>query len=896
MSRNLPESNIKRTVTLAVSLGVYACGAVLNFESGAEDVKPSLASFVLPAGRLPTFSHKNRRLARALVRTRKRRKLAVRLLRLIISELCKQKQTSEVLSLDAGIDEALRGLLRNRGFSFELPSDILVSIPQEDFQMLRETADWQALLPDDPQRAAELLDQDVRLVLRLNSILLAEEDLEKRLSAFVGLDGSVKRLTAVYRNFALSVARYADALEAGRHSRKAYLNALPDRISSDSRLAQVADLVGGSRRLAKLVGNVSNLPLKTLRQYFNSPDMAAGDRWDYERFRHAIIAGVMRQRPTNDAEKHVRRSVLEHLSSSDILEALETLDPEMTIPPYESGINRNPPADMTLWLSTISLDKQYGEHWRDWAICFETAEPILGDELDRILSYPSRKRTEMTDIGSVRAAAVLQRVLDRARASDPYRIEALISDRMDDTASTGQAALTACLGSADEVLAFLNLARRYNDERKSAERGLRLPLDESLLEVAGIHPPLKKHVLPLLIGDVFGLDDRFGRQFLRTAVKLSAGDKTVSEVLENAAAFAREEQRSRFLSGQSDGTQTVKLFVKKTALEKQLESVQSVLAENASLQRVGMTPSNLRVLRSLATAARLGSLLSEDREGFLSTSVAAFLENLWRTRREAADVPAQCRRLPADPKPMRDRIFERLLKREAYETARFVVEEWRRCGLGSDNDVDFLLVLTERSSRIAADLERLKESPSAKSASREAASDERALIRRAERLEKAGSGISPATGKPISSVRLRRILTGSLPERALHHDINLLPLDVGDPPPSSLKLKELHPNYLKAVFKKDNFEEVEKLIEQRVSALVNTDRSLIRGFKNATEENACRHALLLDSNSSARLAVLRALADATAIKTGFASSRFARFFFDALNRLSDRSFRLSAPA
>lgn len=250
----------------------------------------------------------------------------MRLLRLFIAEICKRKPTSEDLLQDTGIDEAFRGLLRHRGFSFQLPSDILMRMSQGEFQVLRQAADLQALLPDDLQRTAELLDQDIPFVLKLNGILPSEEELEKQLSAFVGRGTEVKRLTAVYRDFGLAVSRYAEALDEGRHSRKAYLSSLADRISSDSRLVPIVNLIGGSERLAKLIGNVSNLPLKTLRQCFNPPDMATGDRWDHERVRRAIISGVLRQRPTNDSERRVRQIVLKDLSRPPRLHAAKRHD------------------------------------------------------------------------------------------------------------------------------------------------------------------------------------------------------------------------------------------------------------------------------------------------------------------------------------------------------------------------------------------------------------------------------------------------------------------------------------------------------------------------------------------------------------------------------------------
>ena len=110
--------------------------------------------------------------------------------------------------------------------------------------------------------------------------------------------------------------------------------------------------------------------------------------------------------------------------ADDIIDALCTIDPVRTIPPYENQQNSRPPFDQTLYLSPDLLDRQFGHTWKSWAVAFAKKEPLFEDGLEVILAQTDRRsrvkalNKNCRDALDYKFSYVLQRVLDRSKACD----------------------------------------------------------------------------------------------------------------------------------------------------------------------------------------------------------------------------------------------------------------------------------------------------------------------------------------------------------------------------------------------------------------------------------------------------------------------------------------------
>ena len=64
----------------------------------------------------------------------------------------------------------------------------------------------------------------------------------------------------------------------GHKPRSEYFKAIEADLKKDSRLAKISEAFGGADRLARLLGNLSNLQLRAERWYFNAPDIMKRSR------------------------------------------------------------------------------------------------------------------------------------------------------------------------------------------------------------------------------------------------------------------------------------------------------------------------------------------------------------------------------------------------------------------------------------------------------------------------------------------------------------------------------------------------------------------------------------------------------------------------------------------
>ena len=206
-----------------------------------------------------------------------------------------------------------------------------------------------------------------------------------------------------------------------------------------------------SKSFTNLICHLSNLELKPLRKYFNDLKHKKGDYWRGEKcikgiFEHWII----KQWRVGEKDKYKRRGEkgdyeeLKDQWKTYQKERLDTVvdfwlntDPFYTIPPYQDINNRRPPRCQSLILHAKSLNKKY-KKWREWLQFLKdipSVKEYLGDYETNLRSiggksyfvndgdYKSKYKRTQDEM----EARLLQFILDRAKNSDPLKLNQIYS-------------------------------------------------------------------------------------------------------------------------------------------------------------------------------------------------------------------------------------------------------------------------------------------------------------------------------------------------------------------------------------------------------------------------------------------------------------------------------------
>ena len=210
--------------------------------------------------------------------------------------------------------------------------------------------------------------------------------------------------------------------------------------------------------LCKLICHLSNFELKPLREYFNCEKHKGGDYWEEKRLAESFDNWIMKQwrvgekdRDKKRGEKgdyqELRRKWKKQKSGTVVNFWLET-DPFYTIPPYQDINNRRPPRCQSLVLNAKCLDEEYPK-WKEWLKNLSKSDlnkedlpstkEYLGDYKEKLegLESSSKKsyfaNSENTKISKYQrskddlSARVFQFILDRAKDSDPLKLNEIYS-------------------------------------------------------------------------------------------------------------------------------------------------------------------------------------------------------------------------------------------------------------------------------------------------------------------------------------------------------------------------------------------------------------------------------------------------------------------------------------
>lgn len=266
-------------------------------------------------------------------------------------------------------------------------------------------------------------------------------------------------------HFAFALQKTLSELESGGRHRSKYFKEVKDVLDHPSHKHGYlkrfcGKLQGGkfdgldAKKLAKLIGHISNLELKPLRKYFNQEKHRADDNWEERSVEKTVERWMLgewrvgeKDREKQDGGKYPYRKLkrLWGEKQGDIVDFWLGTDPGFTIPPYQDNNNRRPPKCQTLLLNVDFLDRKYPE-WSEWLEELRklpTVSAYLGSYEVKLRELKSGKdqpyfydeeafaREAKKDSGRRSRkeldARVLQFILDRAKSEDPLELNEIYS-------------------------------------------------------------------------------------------------------------------------------------------------------------------------------------------------------------------------------------------------------------------------------------------------------------------------------------------------------------------------------------------------------------------------------------------------------------------------------------
>ncbi len=865
---------------VAVDLGAKFTGVFMAHGSDGENLlEPAAAVIVTPQdGKSITWSQAARRQRRHQQRCIKRRKLAKRLLRLLLTEVAGRPLSHDEV-------KAVSGLLNRRGYN-RLEAEI-------DWELLEGISpDWHAQrFPDWFNNEESLAEQFARMIQDIdllkeirksNSIFWKPvKELKKDIRKFYG--ESDPETMEAHKAMQVAIEGILTSIETGARHRKEYLHNIKAEICKDSRLKSLAEAIGGQEQLYAVIGHVSNLPLRVLRWYFDDERMKQGDFLDHRLFK-CLKRWIERWRVYTDDERERRKRLLSFFESWEkqgwlrqekplselIVEWISKLDPVETIPPYEDMNNRRPPKDRTVWLDPRAMTREFGQEWTLWADSLMAAagnapwKEGLSEAAGR-LDRKSRLGVKAHDRDYQRAL-FLQRLLDRTMAFDEYRLRLLAKGHDGQQEEHAHNRLAHDLGRhrLEEFLRFCSL---YYQEIERVRSGAWSPKSALLLERSDLHPPRKQRILHRLVGQALGIanlrEDEFKR-FRSEVWTARHGRTTVRAMCEKV-----EKTRKQF--GNLFDILLARAKAQKERgekIDKKSEEYAALLAEERASKAAGIIadhfghgPDAKAYYNNPFTVAQLYNLIERDRHGFSRVSLAAHLENSWRM--EKLELPdggsaARCTRLSADTVRPFDGILRRIVERQAIEVARIKAQQILK-HLKGNEPIHIPIMVEENRFSFTLDLKDLKNKKSKREEARLLAliaRQEGQWLEKAERIKKASKGVCPYTGDPLeNSGEIDHILPRAFSQgrhgTVFNSEANLIWVSIKgnrDKGPRRYHLKNLSPAYLKAVFGTENVEDISSQIEETLSRL---SPDIPFDVRSDDEQKALRHALFLRDSAPA---------------------------------------------
>ena len=893
----------KKTVysNIAIDLGGKYTGCV-SYTSSILPSADDINAFIIEMpddGKGIKYTVKDRTQKRHMIRALDRFKKARKLIYLVISSVIHRELTADE-------KEAISSLMKRRGYTrleAEIDLDILKECPVDLFaSYIKDLFDEsQSLYDQFNQRCCDL--DSAKVMMKE----LSQDEFNKAVESSELDKTEIELYKSAFDVMVKAAENIINTCEFGNKHRKQYLSDIKADINKDSRLADIVKSFDGNEKLFKCVGNISNLQLRALRWYFNDINMKGNPKWIPERFKKVWARAYKYfHYPKEDQQK--ARELIKNLEiSNDVTSLLCSIDPLDTIPPYEDQNNRNPPTDLTLLLSPKALDKKYTNLWEKWAEKFAKLYPNLKYQLEDIVKISDRKsridvkRSSSYTQSKVFNSYVMQRLFDLA--ADKNEPITLLRSWVRDPSNSKLADTVKIIQSVveDREDDFYKLAQSYYNEVEMAKSGLWSVIDDPLLEISGIHPPMKNKVISTLVGNVLGINNDFDyEKFLEVWRAPIKGRKTLKSVCKDIEGLRKEYGNTFKIEYDYANYSAKEKKERLTADQKKLVEINKIIEEISPLVRNSISQDPLSEIKfnNPFSFSQLYTLIETDTLGFSSNCVAVNMENNARMQFLLGN-HALCSRLPTESVRPFDGALGKILERQAYEIAKVKSAEIKELDSLNETVINVGILIEQNKFEFTESIAKIKKSKLLEKIKKRSQSGVSRQLKKWENKEKriksASRGVCPYTGERISETNgeidhiIPRSFTKSSMGTIFNSEANLIFCSKTGNQNKKEKvytLRDLSPNYLNAIFGLSDILKIQQEIECTVAIVNEKNPRFLFDMMTPKEQVCCRHALFMPQSKAYRL-VVSSLARSYSTRVNGTQSYFVKVIISKLrNELS----------
>ena len=582
-------------------------------------------------------------------------------------------------------------VLKNNAKAIEIAQQEINALGNDDENLANLQTKLENLQKNYPKFIEILKDKEFIEILKVK-----DEDKESVLKKFVK-----------FFNELINAAK--SELERNNKHRKAYLKDINKELnSSDNKILaweydeifnNLRDKVEGKKwskdEFYKFVGNVANIQTRVWRRYFNFANykMPNFDKdklkiYDDGKLAKQILRNFRdfryekkHEKDTFEKIKSIMQNLMKELKSKKeqksllALTFLKSTDPVLTIPPYESRINKNPRACNAMSINPDNITSN---------LINITSKIFANDDFGFLLINENGEIKTPNFNDKNITAKYLQRFLDISKSklndSNLYPRN-LIQDKIEKFKRFFAL-------SDDEIEEFLKFSRAYYDEVDSAKKGV---LKGEILKVCGLHTPHKHKNKAELISALFiknhgqisseEFDKNHGQisseefdklcDFMQNTGEYKSKAKNteprkIAKFFEDLDEVRKSYQNAFF----HEALNTLKALNENKNLDASLvkivqdyEIIAKSIQENINFCKFQTPFEASNLATNLNYLLQLGDIIFSDKNaGFLKTCKEHTMENLLRSGGEA-----MASRLPSNSGKLINGKIEMYLDRLAYE-------------------------------------------------------------------------------------------------------------------------------------------------------------------------------------------------------------------------------------
>lgn len=576
--------------------------------------------------------------------------------------------------------------LKNNAKAIEIAQQEINALSNDDENLANLQTKLENLQKNYPKFVEILKDKEFIEILKVK-----DEDKESVLKKFVK-----------FFNELINAAK--SELERNNKHRKAYLKDINKELnSSDNKILaweydeifnNLRDKVEGKKwskdEFYKFVGNVANIQTRVWRRYFNFANykMPNFDKdklkiYDDSKLAKQILRNFRdfryekkHEKDTFEKIKPIMQNLMKELKSKKeqksllALTFLKSTDPVLTIPPYESRINKNPRACNAMSIKPESKIITPN-------LTNITKKIFANNEFGFLLINENGEITTPNFNDKNITAKYLQRFLDISKSklndSDLYP-----RNLIQDNAQKIENFKRFFALSDDEITEFLKFSRAYYDEVDSAKKGV---LKGKILKVCGLHTPHKHKNKAELISALFIKNhgqissEEFDKlcDFMQNTGEYKSKAKNtkprkIAKFFEDLDEVRKSYQNAFF----NEALNTLKalnenndknLDANLRKIVQDYEIIAKSIQENINFCKFQTPFETSNLATNLNYLLQLGDIIFSDKNaGFLKTCKEHTMENLLRSGGEA-----MASRLPSNSGKLINGKIEMYLDRLAYE-------------------------------------------------------------------------------------------------------------------------------------------------------------------------------------------------------------------------------------